>query len=86
MDIKLGSEDSQLSGAYPLYVRWRPVPCKARARGGSDVLCAKSTFFCVGNEKELPSLPTALPAGFSSIKGNPVLFFVYGSIIVGLTY
>ena len=63
-DIKLGSEDSQFSGAYALYVRWRPVPCEARTRGGSDVLCAKSTFFCVGNEKKNVITTDGIACGF----------------------
>ena len=36
--LKLGSEDSQLRGAYALQVWWRPVSCEARTRGSSEVL------------------------------------------------
>ena len=63
-DIKLGSEDSQLSGEYALYVRWRPVGCKARARGGSDVLCAKNTLLRVGNEKKIAITTDGIACGF----------------------
>ena len=45
--LKLGSEDSQLSGACADQVWWRPVSCEARTCGSGEVLCAKSTFFPV---------------------------------------
>ena len=34
--------------------------------------------------QDLETLPTALPAGFSTMKGNPVLFSVFWCDIVGL--
>ena len=52
--LKLGSEDSQLSGAYDLQVWWRPVSCEGRTRGSGEVLCAKNkmhAFSCVGSEQ-----------------------------------
>ena len=45
--LKLGSDDSQLRGAYALEVWWRLVSCEARTCGSGEVLCAKNTFFLV---------------------------------------
>jgi len=39
-------------------------------------MCENHVFPCVGSEHD-PSLPTALLTGFSRMKGNPVLFFVF---------
>ena len=54
------------------------MSCEARTRGSGEVLCAKKTFFLVKaviiND---PSQPTALLAGFSTMMGNPLLFFVF---------
>ena len=38
----------------------------------------KHVFSCVGSERNDPSLPTALLAGFSTMKGTLVLFSVFG--------
>ena len=52
--------------------------CEARIRGSGEVLGAKSTFFLVwALNRNDPSLPTALLTGFSTMKGNPVLFSVF---------
>ena len=76
--LKLVNEDSQLSGAYPLQIWWRSASCEARNHG-VKVLCAKSTFFlCCQFNRNDPSLPTALFAGFSTMKGNPVLSSDFG--------
>ena len=46
--LKLGSEDSKVSGTYTLkFCRDPCVACESRTRGGGEVLCAKSTFFLV---------------------------------------
>ena len=47
--LKFGSEDSMFSGAYTLQVL-SFVPCEARTRGGSQVLCAKNTFFSLSGQ------------------------------------
>ena len=53
-------------------------PCPARNHGSGQVLCAKSTFFLVlAANRNDPSLPTALLAGFSTMEGNPVLLSVF---------
>ena len=53
------------------------VACEARTHGSNEVLCANSTFFLVqAVNRNDPSLPTALLAGFSTMKGKPVLFSV----------
>ena len=53
---------------------------EARTGRIGDVLCAKSTFFlayaAIRND---PSLPTALLAGFGTVKGKTVLFSVLWS-------
>ena len=68
-----------LGGAYALQVWWRSVSCEARNHGSGEVLCAKSTFFLVDAvNRNDPSLPTALLAGFSTMKGVPVLFSDFG--------
>ena len=48
------------------------MSCEARIRGSGEVLCVKASFCLVyaANRNE-PSLPTALFAGFSTMKGNP---------------
>ena len=62
------------------------MSCEARTRGSGEVLWAKSTFFLVYQGGSEPreavnrndlSLPTALLAGFSTMKGKPVLFSVF---------
>ena len=55
------------------------MSCEARNHGSGEVLCAKSTFFLVDAvNRNDPSLPTALLAGFSTMKGVPVLFSDFG--------
>ena len=55
-------------------------PCPVRRGLVAVVKCCKSTFFLAHavNRKDR-SLPTALLAGFSTMKGNPVLFSVFQS-------
>ena len=55
------------------------VACEARTHGSNEVLCANSTFFLVqAVNRNDPSLPTALLAGFSTMKGKLVLCSVFG--------
>ena len=55
------------------------MSCEATNRGSGEVLCAKSTFFLVYSvNRNEPSLRSALLAGFSTMKGNPVLFSDFG--------
>ena len=55
------------------------MSCEARTHGSGEVLCAKNTFFLVyAVNRNDPSLPTALLAGVSTMKGTPVLFSVFG--------
>ena len=76
--LKLGSKDSQRSGAYAPQVGWRFVSYEAKTRGSGEVLCANSTFFLVyAANRNDPSIPTALLAGLSTMKGKPVLFSVF---------
>ena len=78
---------SQHSGAYALQVWWRSVSCEARNHSSGEVLCAKSTFFLVlAVNRNDPSLPTALLAGCSTMKGKSALFSVFGRIIAGFRF
>ena len=83
--LKLGSEDSQLSGAYVLQDGWGPVSCEVRTRRSGEVLCAKSTFFLMYAVNIYdPSLSTARSR--VSVRWSEQLFcFLFsGAIIVGL--
>ena len=79
--LKLGSEDSQLGGAYALQVWWRPVSREARNRGSGEVLCAKSTFFplMLNRTREARAL-----CGFQRHKGITCFVLFSGTTIVGL--
>ena len=79
--LNLGSEDSQLSGAYALQVWWRSASFEARNHGSGRF------FLCRQLNRNDPSLPTALLAGFSTMKGNTRILFrflISGTIKVGL--
>ena len=55
-------------------------PCPVRRGLVAAVKCyvRKARFFlCRQRSERTPSLPTALLAGFSTMKGNPVLFSVF---------
>ena len=57
-------------------------PCPVRRRLAAAVKCyvRKARFFLCRQRTEMTqSLPTALLAGFSTMKGNPVLFSVFRS-------
>ena len=76
MALKLGTEDSQLSGAYALQVWCRPVSCEARNHGSGEVLCAKSTFFLVyAVNRNDPSLPTHTARRFQYDEGKTCFVF-----------
>ena len=78
--LKLGSEDSQLSGAYALQDWWRPVSCEARTRGSGEVLCAKKhVFSCVGSEQKLPITTDGTARGFQCDEGKSSFCLLYTS-------
>ena len=83
--LKLCREDSTFSGVYALQVWSRSVPCEARTRGGSRVLCAKSTFLpCPGWLRNRTREARAL-CGFQHHKGENLFCFLFSNpIIVGL--
>ena len=56
----------------------RSVSCEARNHGSGEVRRAKSTLFVLQAVKRNDaSLPSALLAAFSKMKGRPVLFSVF---------
>ena len=78
--LKLGGKDSKVSGAYTPQFLSASVACEATTRGGGEVLCAKSSFFCCPGRRwnrNDPSLPTALLAGVLYDEGKSCLFSVF---------
>ena len=60
------------------------MSCEARIRGRGEVLRAKSLFFLAqAASTNDPSLPTALLAGFGTMKRNLSYFLFSDPIIVG---
>ena len=75
--LKLGSEDSQLSGAYALQVWWwLRVLWGEDSRQRRSAMCEKHVFFAAAEtEREQPE-PCV---GFNTTKGKTVLFSVFRS-------
>ena len=76
-----------------LYAQWSihppslviSMPCEARTRGGSKLLCAKSTFFfrCPGRLWNRTERSQSLVWVSTPQRGKPVLFYVFRQTIMG---
>ena len=85
-EVKLGSEDSNLSGAYPLQVWWWPVSCEARNHGSGEV--RKARFFLqLCRQRAEVTHHYRRHSSRVSVRWREILFrFPFsGTIIVGLT-
>ena len=75
--FKLGSEDSQISGAYALQVWWRPVSARRGLAAAVKFYARKHVFSCVGSEQIGPITTDGNARGSQYDEGKTCFVFCF---------